>query len=96
MFREKRSGRATPMQSRAQLDHLARVLEGIPVWGSMPGTPGHDAGIAYGDILLSVNGVKTSSVEDFVSARRLRSDGASIVLFRNGVELNFELKFRAG
>jgi len=81
------------MQSRAELEHMARILEGVPIWGCVPGTPGDKAGIVYGDILLSVNGMKTSNLEEFLEARRLRCDGASIVLFRNGIELTLELEF---
>jgi S1-C subfamily serine protease len=81
------------MLSKAKLEQLAKVLEGIPVLGCLEGSPGERAGIRYGDVVLSVNGVKTSDMDLYLMARELRSDGAEIVVFRDGVEIVIELVF---
>lgn len=81
------------MRSRAELDHMARILQGIAVWGCLPGSPGQKAGINYGDIVLSVNGMKTSNLSQYLAARSLRRDGAEVVLFRDGIERSVNLEF---
>lgn len=82
------------MRRREELDKMAKILGGIVVLGSLPDTPAHHAGICYGDILLAVNGVETTTIEKFVEARKLRSDAAEVVLFRNGATLRFDLQFK--
>ncbi len=83
------------MLSKAKLEQIAKVLEGIPVLGCLEGSPSERAGIRYGDVVLSVNGVKTSDMDLYLKARELRSDGAEIVVFRNGVEVVIELIFES-
>lgn len=72
---------------------LAKALEGIPVLGTLSGTPAARAGIRYGDVLLSVNGMRTRTVLDYVEAKALRSDGMSVVIFRTGSEKLEELSY---
>ncbi len=72
---------------------MAETLEGIPVWGCLPGSLAKEAGIRYGDIVLSVNGMPTANIDQYMDARRLRSDAASVVLFRDGQKLSIELRF---
>ncbi len=74
------------MITKTSLFALAKALEGIPVLGSLSGTPAARAGIRYGDILLSVNGMRTKTVLDYVEAKALRTDGMDIVIFRTGTE----------
>jgi S1-C subfamily serine protease len=74
------------MIPKTSLFALAKALEGIPVLGSLSGTPAARAGIRYGDILLSVNGMRTRTVVDYVEAKALRSDGMDVVIFRTGSE----------
>lgn len=74
------------MIARKSLFELARALEGIPVLGALEGTPAARAGVRYGDVLLSVNGMRTRSIEDYVEAKGLRADGMEIVVFRSGEE----------
>jgi C-terminal processing protease CtpA/Prc len=83
------------MLSRSQLNQLAETLRGIPVWGCLPGSQAQRAGVRYGDILLSVNGVPTSDVGEYVRARALRKGGVQLVIFRDGVELSLELTLDA-
>jgi len=82
------------MQNRGELGKLATVLEGIPVWGCLPGSVAQSAGIQYGDVVLAVNGKRTKGLDDYLAARELRDDGAEIVVFRNGVEQTIDLVFR--
>ena len=82
------------MQKREDLGKLAETLEGIPVWGCLPGSVAQAAGIQYGDVVMSVNGQRTRDLDDYLSARELRSDGADVVIFRNGVEQTLSLIFR--
>jgi S1-C subfamily serine protease len=74
------------MIAKAALVALAKALEGIPVLGTLGGTPAARAGITYGDVLLEVNGVRTKNVVDYIEAKALRSDGMDIVVFRGGRE----------
>lgn len=79
------------MISKKSLFSLATTLGGMPVLSTLPGSPAARAGVRYGDIVLSVNGRPTSTVGDYVQASALRSDGMTLVLFRNGVEEQLEL-----
>lgn len=74
------------MIPKTSLFALAKALEGIPVLGSLSGTPAARAGIRYGDILLSVNGMRTRTVNDYIEAKALREDGMEITVFRTGTE----------
>lgn len=79
--------------SREQLSKLAETLQGIPVWGCLPGSLGRNAGVRYGDVVLSVNGQPTSDAAAYLAARRLRSDGMTLVVFRDGSTQTFSLCF---
>ena len=81
------------MIARRSLFALAKALEGLPVLGALEGTPAARAGVRYGDILLSVNGMRTRSVADYVEAKNLRSEGMEIVVFRAGEERASELTY---
>lgn len=81
------------MIARKSLFELAKALDGLPVLGALEGTPAARAGVRYGDILLSVNGMRTRTVADYVEAKNLRSDGMSIVIFRSGEERIQELQY---
>lgn len=81
------------MIARRSLFALAKALEGIPVLGALEGTPAARAGVRYGDVLISVNGVRTRTVADYVEAKNLRSEGMEIVVFRAGQERTSELTY---
>jgi S1-C subfamily serine protease len=81
------------MMNREQLAKLAESLGGIPVWGVLPGSVSQRQGVRYGDVILSVNGIKTSNAEEYVEARSSRRDGADVVIFRNGEEVLLQLSF---
>lgn len=72
---------------------LAKVLEGVPILGCLPGTPAALAGVRYGDVLLSVNGMRIRSLTDFVEAKWLDETGMRVIIFRDGVEQTFELVY---
>lgn len=81
------------MIGRRSLFALAKALEGLPVLGTLEGTPAARAGLRYGDILISVNGRRTRTVEDYVEAKSLRDDGMDLVVFRAGAERVAELVY---
>ncbi|HKY39386.1 MAG TPA: PDZ domain-containing protein [Polyangiaceae bacterium] len=82
------------MISRKQLEEMAEAVKGIPVLGCLPGSTAAEAGVRYGDIVLSVNGLLTPSVDEYLEARKLRTDGFELRLFRAGVELTIWVAFR--
>jgi S1-C subfamily serine protease len=83
------------VQSRNQLAILAEALAGIPVWGALPGSLAHRAGIRYGDVLLAINGKRTTNIDDYLDARNLTADGAEVVIFRDGHQITLQLVFEA-
>jgi len=83
-----------PMMSRKQLEEIAETVGGVPVWGCLPGSTAAEAGVRYGDIVLSVNGVATPTINEYLEARKLRSDGFDLVLFRDGQRLSLFVPFR--
>jgi S1-C subfamily serine protease len=83
-----------PMMSRKQLEEIAETVRGVPVLGCLPGSTAAEAGVRYGDIVLSVNGVLTPSIVEYLQARKLRTDGFDLVLFRGGATLSVFVPFR--
>jgi len=84
------------MIPKKSLYAMAKALEGVPVLGSLAGSPAARAGIRYGDILLMVNGVRTTTVLEYIQARALRDDGMDVVVFRAGEEHHSALVYDAG
>lgn len=84
-----------PMMSRKQLEEIAETVRGVPVLGCLPGSTAAEAGVRYGDIVLRVNGVLTPSIDEYLEARKLRSDGFELALFRSGEEFTVFVPFRA-
>ena len=74
------------MLTPADLSRLATALGGLPILGCLEGSPAERAGIRYGDILLSVNGMPTASWTDFFQARRRSAGQISVRVFRQGTE----------
>lgn len=72
---------------------LAKALDGVPVLGTLAGTPAAKAGIRYGDVLLEVNGMRTRTVADYIEAKALREDGMEVVVFRAGAEHKSDLAY---
>lgn len=84
---------AIPMKV-GDLMELARALGGLPVFGCLAGSPAEQAGIRYGDVLLSVDGMPTGSVDDYLAARSRSGRTIVVRVFRAGLELDFELGLR--
>jgi S1-C subfamily serine protease len=81
------------MIPKKSLYAMAKALEGVPVLGSLAGSPAARAGIRYGDILLMVNGVRTTTVVEYIQARSQRDDGMDVVVFRAGEEHHSSLQY---
>lgn len=84
------------MIPRKSLFSLAEALDGLPILGALPGTPAARAGVRYGDILLSVNGKRVRTVNDYVEAKNLRTDGMDVIVFRSGEERIIALSYEEG
>ncbi len=84
------------MLSRIQLNKLAETLGGIAVWGCLSGSRAQRAGVGYGDIVLSVNGVRTSNMDEYLQARALRNDIIQLVVFRDGAEVSVDIELDPG
>lgn len=82
------------MMTRKKLAEIAEVVRGVPVWGCLPGSTAAEAGVRYGDIVVSVNGMPTPTVVEYLEARKLRTDGFDLVLFRDGAEVAVWVPFR--
>jgi len=83
------------MIQRKQLEEIASAVQGVPVWGCLPGSTAAQAGVRYGDIVLAVNGVPTPTIVEYLEGRKLRSDGFDLRIFRDGQELNVFVPFRS-
>ena len=82
------------MISRKQLEEIAATVQGVPVFGCLPGSSAAEAGARYGDIVLAVNGFRTPSIDEYLSARSLRADGIELHILRAGQELTLFVEFR--
>ena len=78
-----------------ELARLATTLGGLPILGCLNGSPAEEAGIRYGDILLSINGVPTGSWDDYLQARAQCGNKVSARVFREGTEFDVSLILRA-
>src|SRR5262249_5381485 len=79
------------MHDRQALHALAAALGGLPVLGCRPNSPAARAGVRYGDIVLSVNGVPTQPWELFVEARGRDKQLMVVEIFRDGAHLTFRV-----
>lgn len=82
------------MLSPTELARLATALGGLPILGCLAGSPAEGAGIRYGDILLAVDGIPTTSWDDFLNARARCQRSFVARVFREGVEFDVPLTLR--
>lgn len=82
------------MISRKQLEEIAATVGGVPIFGCLPRSSAEQAGVRYGDIVLSVNGVRTHDLDEYLAARSLREDGLALNVLRAGRELSLFVEFR--
>ena len=77
------------MLSLLELSRVATALGGVPIPGCVEGSPAQRAGLCYGDVLLALDGVPTSSWSDFFRARR--RERPIVRVFRRGVEFEVQM-----
>lgn len=82
------------MFSPTDLAHLASTLGGLPIMGCLEGSPAAEAGLRYGDVLLSVDGEPTDSWSAFLAVRERAVDALHIRVFRQGATLELVLPLR--
>lgn len=64
--------------------------------GCLKSSPAAEAGVRYGDVLLSINGVPTPTWESFLAVRQTCQGRFTARIFRDGVELELEIPLRQG
>jgi S1-C subfamily serine protease len=83
------------MLTPAELARLATALGGLPILGCLAGSAAEDAGMRYGDILLALDGMPTSSWDEFLRARSQAGSRMVVRVFRQGQEFDISLELRA-
>lgn len=68
----------------AGIARVAEVLGGIPVWEVFPESAAAQAGVRFGDVILSVNGTATPTFEAFLAAGAANLEDLEFRVFRNG------------
>lgn len=71
---------------RDDILRLANAEQGVPLWGCTPGSPSDQAGLRYGDIILSVNGSRTRTAAEYARVADI-TDHPYLVEIRRGADL---------
>lgn len=69
---------------RDNLEKMAKIYEGIPVFSVQRGSTTHRAGVRAGDILVAVNGRRVRRLADYASARTRSRELLELVVVREG------------
>jgi serine protease Do len=78
------------MMRREHSRRIASILQGVVVWGILPDTPAAEAGVRSGDIILSVNGTRTRTLDEYLAAKNRSGDIVQLVVFRDGDQIAIE------
>lgn len=76
----------------ATIAQIAKLLGGIPVWEVEPDSEAALAGVRFGDVILSVNGVATPTFQKFLAAGGAHLDRLEFEVFRDGKSLKLRPK----
>jgi S1-C subfamily serine protease len=79
------------MKSPRELQTIANILGGVPILGVLPGSTADRAGLRYGDIVTRVNGLPTTTFEQFLLAHDQSAGQLALEVFRNGESLSFDM-----
>jgi S1-C subfamily serine protease len=69
--------------NQSNLAQKARILGGVPVWGSIQGSAADQLGLQGGDILLRVNGVQLQSSVELSKGRCCLSQTLELDVLRS-------------
>lgn len=83
------------MKNPRELQTIANILGGVPILGVLPGSAADRAGLRYGDIVTQVNGVPTTTFNDFLSAHDRSNGVLTLEVFRDGAKVSFEMALPA-
>jgi S1-C subfamily serine protease len=86
---------STAFMSAKVIEQIAKIYRGMPLLSCLPGSPAERAGLRWGDIVLSVNGIATPDASSFVRAREARQGAARVRFVRDGREQEVELSWEA-
>ena len=84
------------MIRKATLVEIAMRLNGLPVFGCLPGSPAALAGVRYGDVLLAVDGQPTPTWDAYIRERQRSGEVILLRLFRDGAELEIAVPLKKG
>lgn len=82
------------MKNLAELQSIAKALNGIPIWGVLPGSASALAGVRSGDVVLKVNGLETPSFEHFLRARDLCKQRFDLEVYRDGAIMKLSVSLQ--
>jgi S1-C subfamily serine protease len=80
------------MLTPRELSRLATALGGLPILGCSEGSPAADAGLCYGDIILSGNGAAVASWSELLTACQQGRSQIALRVQRTGRDLQLALR----